>query len=89
MQRVRPRTMHARELPLIATALATLRPSVSPKIVTFAALACFVLVPIIGLLVLSVFRPELFDDDALGWASPFPSEMRRSGYGCDISPNAE
>lgn len=45
--------------------------AVSLLIATFAALACFVLVPIIGLFVLSVLHPGLFDDDAFGWASPF------------------
>ena len=33
-----------------------------------AATVCFIVLPIIGLFLLRVVRPELFDDDALGWA---------------------
>ena len=35
------------------------------------ATACFIVLPIIGLFLLRLVRPELFDDDALSWALIF------------------
>ena len=36
-----------------------------------AAIACFVLMPIIGLLLLFIFIPEIFADDTLAWIWAF------------------
>jgi hypothetical protein len=36
-----------------------------------AGIACFFLTPIIGLLLLLIFIPRLFDDDTLGWMLAF------------------
>ena len=36
-----------------------------------AAVACFVLLPVLGLLLLRIFAPGLFQDDTLGWALIF------------------